>query len=196
VGVAARLKSAWRVGLFASAAAAVRHLASVTLNPRVRAEGFLHLQAGARLIVEPGGRLEAGRGVLIKNDAVVYVKRGARLVLGDRFALGHHGEISVNERVEIGADTFTAPYCYVTDSNHRYDDPAVPIRRQPMDVHPTVIGRDVWLGRGSMVLAGASVPDGCVVGAGAIVTKAHAPGDVIVGAPGRTVKNRHASGAS
>lgn len=189
--MASRIASAWRVGLLRSAAAVARHVAAVSLNPRVRADGFVHLQAGARIIVEPGATLVAGRGVLVKNDAVIYVKRGARLVLGDRFALGHHGEISVNERVEIGADTFTAPYCYVTDSNHRFDDPDVPIQRQPMDVRPTLVGRDVWMGRGAMILAGATVPDGCVVGAGAIVTKAHEPGDVIVGAPGRTVRNRY-----
>jgi len=41
-----------------------------------------------------------------------------------------------------------------------------------------------------MVLAGAVVPDGCVVGAGSIVTRSHRPGDVIVGMPGRAVKNR------
>ena len=187
-------RSAWRVGFWHSAGAAFRFLRQVVLQHGVSSDGFVNIQPRAFILVEPEARLVIGRHVQLKNDAIVYVKRGATLTISDNVSLGHHAEVSVNQDVRIGADTFTAPYVYITDSNHRFDRIDVPIQSQPMDVRPTAIGRDVWIGRGAMVLAGAQVGDHCVLGAGAIVTRTHAPGDLVVGIPGRTVRNRFKGG--
>ncbi len=54
------------------------------------------------------------------------------------------------------------------------------------------IGNDVWLGANVIVLPESSIPDGCVVGAGAIITK-HSklqPYGVYVGNPLRLIKQR------
>lgn len=54
----------------------------------------------------------------------------------------------------------------------------------------TVIGNDVWIGNGAIVLRGVKVGDGAVIGAGAVVTKDVEPYTIVVGAPARPLKKR------
>lgn len=55
---------------------------------------------------------------------------------------------------------------------------------------PTVIGNDVWIGNGAIVLRGVNVGDGAVIGAGAVVTRDVEPYTIVVGAPARPLKKR------
>lgn len=47
----------------------------------------------------------------------------------------------------------------------------------------TIIGNDVWLGRGVRVLFGVTIGDGAIIGAGAVIAKDVPPFAVVVGNP-------------
>lgn len=55
---------------------------------------------------------------------------------------------------------------------------------------PAVIGNDVWIGTGALLLGGITVGDGAVVGAGAVVTKDVAPYAVVAGNPAKELRKR------
>ena len=54
----------------------------------------------------------------------------------------------------------------------------------------TVIGNDVWIGLGAQIMAGVKIADGCVIGAGAVVTKDTEPYGVYLGVPARLKQYR------
>lgn len=56
--------------------------------------------------------------------------------------------------------------------------------------HRVVIGHDVWIGHGAIVLPGRSVGDGAVIAAGSVVTKDVAPYTIVAGNPARAVRQR------
>ncbi len=54
----------------------------------------------------------------------------------------------------------------------------------------TVIGNDVWIGSGAVILAGVKVADGAVVGANSVVTKDIEPYSIVAGSPAKHIKYR------
>ena len=73
--------------------------------------------------------------------------------------------------VEIGAHCMLANGCFVTDGNHRFDDPDMPITWQGFTSKgPTRIGDNTWLGANVVVTSGVTIGERCVVGANAVVT--------------------------
>ena len=58
----------------------------------------------------------------------------------------------------------------------------------------TRVGRNCFVGGRSMILPGVTVGDGCVIGAGAVVTKDVPGGSVVVGNPARVIKDGIAVG--
>ena len=62
---------------------------------------------------------------------------------------------------------------------------------------PIVIGSDVYLGVNAIIMAGVTIGNRCIVGAGAVVTKSVPDNSVAVGVPARVVKtvNEYFEGA-
>lgn len=54
-----------------------------------------------------------------------------------------------------------------------------------------VIGNDVWIGGGCIILEGVTIGDGAVIGAGALVTKNLPPYSVCFGVPARVIRLRY-----
>lgn len=60
----------------------------------------------------------------------------------------------------------------------------------PRSKGPVVIGNDVWIGHGAVILSGVTIGDGAVVGAGSLVAKSVAPYSLVAGNPARLVRYR------
>jgi acetyltransferase-like isoleucine patch superfamily enzyme len=110
------------------------------------------------------------------------------LQIGDRCVIGRGSHVVAHHSLVIGDDVFTGPYVYVTDQNHGYADPAVPIGRQ-MPVNAAVrIGSGSWLGAGVVVLPGACIGRNVVIAAGSVVRGTVPDWCVVAGVPARVVR--------
>lgn len=64
-------------------------------------------------------------------------------------------------------------------------------KRCPADErYEVVIGNDVWIGQGAMLLGGIEIGNGAIIGAGAVVTKDVPPYSIVAGVPARIVRYR------
>jgi acetyltransferase-like isoleucine patch superfamily enzyme len=110
------------------------------------------------------------------------------LQIGDRCVIGRGSHVVAHHSLVIGDDVFTGPYVYITDQNHSYADPDVPIGRQ-MPVNAAVrIGSGSWLGAGAVVLPGACIGCNVVIAAGSVVRGTVPDRCVAAGVPARVVR--------
>lgn len=140
-----------------------------------------------------GGRILLGDGVRICRMVELSVTCGAELRIGNGVFIGRGMLINAQELVEIGHHSQVAEYSAIHDNDHAFSDAKTLIRDQGMVSKPVLVGADVWVGAQSMLVAGATVPDGCVVGAKTLVTSKIQiePYSIIVGSPGRIVGSRN-----
>jgi maltose O-acetyltransferase len=88
--------------------------------------------------------------------------------------------------VRIGARTQIGPHVQILTADHPRDADA---RAAGVDSgRPIVIGADVWIGGGAIILPGVTIGDGAVVGAGAVVTRPVPAGVTVAGNPARPLR--------
>jgi acetyltransferase-like isoleucine patch superfamily enzyme len=110
------------------------------------------------------------------------------LRLGSRCVIGRGSHIIAHHSIDIGDDVFTGPYVYITDQNHSYANPDIPIGRQWPVNAPVSIGAGSWLGTGAVILPGADIGANVVVAAGAVVRGKVPDRCVVAGIPARVVR--------
>ncbi|MCW3069638.1 MAG: chloramphenicol acetyltransferase [Solirubrobacterales bacterium] len=111
---------------------------------------------------------------------------------GARVEVGAFCSISGEARV-LGGGEHVISRASTFPLKARLFDPAEKTAADSVDKGPTVIGNDVYIGVGAIVLSGVTIGDGAVVGAGAVVSKSIPPYAVVVGNPGRIVRYRFES---
>jgi len=136
-----------------------------------------------------GGTIFIGSDTVIEPHACLMshggtIKLGEHCYVGPFAVLYGHGGLAVGNNVKI------ATSCVLIPSNHRFDRLDVPICQQGSNDHGIIIEDDVWLGAHVCVLDGVTIATGCVIGAGAVVTKSTAPYGIYVGAPARMIALR------
>ncbi len=85
--------------------------------------------------------------------------------------------------VTIGDGTQIGPGVQILGADHPRD----PAQRRAMLEfgRPIVIGANVWIGGGALIMPGVTVGDDAIIGAGAVVTRTVAPGATVAGNPAR-----------
>jgi acetyltransferase-like isoleucine patch superfamily enzyme len=110
------------------------------------------------------------------------------LRIGDRCVIGRGSHIVAHQSIEIGDDVWAGPYVYITDQNHGYADPDMPIGRQLPVNRAVTIGAGSWLGAGVVVLPGARIGRNVVIAAGSVVRGEVPDRCVVAGVPAKIVR--------
>ena len=112
------------------------------------------------------------------------------LVIGENSGIGEYSKIMPG--VIIGDNVMMGPKCFFCTRNHEYTRTDIPMIQQGFqEQRPIKIGNDVWIGQNVIILPGVTVGNGCIIGAGAVVTK-NVPDYAIVGGnPAKILKYRN-----
>ena len=133
--------------------------------------------------VDKSGVFNTGWGVVIKSRK--------NLRVGNQVHLGDFVWINASGGITIGDNTIVGVGAVIHSANHRYKRKNLLIRRQGHDFKCVTIGSDVWIGARAIILAGVTIGDGAVIGAGSVVTKDVNPFSVVMGVPARLAHIRN-----
>jgi len=114
-----------------------------------------------------------------------YCDYGSNIYLGERVYFNFNCVILDVCEVHVGDFTFFGPAVQIYAATHPLN---AHLRRSQEFGKPVVIGSDVWVGGGSIILPGVTIGSRTVIGAGSVVTK-DIPDDVVaVGNPCRVLR--------
>ena len=148
-----RTRNIWRV---AYAALVKWWPQSCYCKPAMRVRGFF----ARRICASAGKCINIDRGATFASGVTI----------GDNSGIGKDCEL--HGEVHIGNHVMMAPECVFYTRNHETSRLDVPMGQQGETVPRAIyVGDDVWLGRRVMVMSGVHIGDGCIIAAGAVVTK-------------------------
>lgn len=125
-----------------------------------------------------------GEGAYIRPP--FYVDYGYQITVGARTFANFGCTFLDVAPITIGADVQIGPRVQLLTPTHPLD---AELRRAKWEAaEPIVIGDNVWLGGGAIVLPGVTIGANTVVGAGAVVTKDLPANVVAVGNPARIMR--------
>lgn len=125
------------------------------------------------------------------HDGAIVDALGGWIEIGDRTTINPYCVLYGAGGLSIGANCGIATQSVVVAAQHTFELTGIPMMDQPVIADGIIIEDDVWLGAGSKILDGVRVSSGCVIAAGAIVTKDCPPGAVMAGVPARRLKTRN-----
>jgi acetyltransferase-like isoleucine patch superfamily enzyme len=134
-----------------------------------------------RLQIGPHALLEPGVWLTAPDNAQIRIGAGTFLNLGVM--------VAAYELVEIGDHCMLANGCFVTDGNHRFEDPNLPVPWQGFTSKgPTRIADNVWCGANVVVTSGVTIGERCVIGANSVVVEDIPPFSIAAGAPAKVLR--------
>ena len=145
----------------------------VTLGANVVIHGFVNLY-GCRIgdetsigsFVEIQKRATVGKRCKIQSHS--FICEG--VIIGDECFVGH-GVIFINDRYPIAA----------TPNGRK-------LRDREWTLEKTIVADRASIGSGAIIMCGLRIGTGATIGAGAVVTKNVAPGEVVAGVPARAIR--------
>lgn len=130
----------------------------------------LFKEVGESVWIEPDFRCEFGKNITIEDN--VYINFGCVIL--------DCAEVIIGKNTLIGPNIGIYAVNHVTDAEERINGGCY---RKP--IH---IGKNVWLGGDVKILAGVSIGDNTIIGAGSIVTKDIPSNVIAVGNPCKVIR--------
>jgi acetyltransferase-like isoleucine patch superfamily enzyme len=130
-----------------------------------------------------------GEHTLLEPNVWLTASAPARIRIGSGTFLNLGVMVAATQLVEIGDHCMFANGCFVTDGNHRFDNPEQPVTWQGFSSRgPTRIGDNVWCGANVVVTSGVTIGERSVIGANSVVTDDVPPFSIAAGVPARVVR--------
>ncbi len=147
---------------------------------RLRAVAYrpLFKKCGRNLRVDSGvtilgfENISLGDNISIMKNSYIYAHDGGELTIGDNFTLNSNSQLGASfGKIIIGSDCAIAPNCILRASNHRFDNPDIPFRKQGHTYGEIILEDDIWIASNCVITADTVIGRSSIIGAGSVVTR-------------------------
>ncbi len=137
-------------------------------------------------------KMKIGKDTNIHPTALI--REGEFVTIGNHCLINHNNLIqagkSENGSITIGNYVHTGANVMMIAFNHGFYTRDIPTKQQDYLDAPIVIEDDVWIGGGSIILAGVTIGKGAIIAAGAVVNKDVPEYAIVGGIPAKVLKYR------
>lgn len=142
---------------------------------------FHYLQShslSSEIKVNKKAKLVLAKNTQLSADCDIFLGKGALIEIGERTFFNKRCMVSAHKEIIIGRNCLFGPDVKIYDNNHVIKAGAGVVHGEHSS-KAIYIGNNCWLASNVVVLAGATIEDNCVIGAGVII-KGHVPANSIV----------------
>ncbi|KAF0180300.1 MAG: transferase hexapeptide repeat containing protein [Nitrospirae bacterium] len=164
------------------------------LMRRILAKTLLK-KVGCNLVLSPGvafphpETLEIGNDVFIGAHAILQGRRDGSCRIGNKVWIGAHCFFDTRDLI-VGDFVGWGPGSKVLGSEHTADAPGKPIIATDLRIRPVRVHNNCDIGVNAVIMPGVTIGEGCIIGAGAVVTKSIEAFHIAAGVPAKTVRKR------
>lgn len=180
---------AWRglmlgpgVRVFAKSNISWGHMVRIGAGCRLSGLGHQGMHLGDHVAIGEQSRLIV---------STTFDQLGSHIRIGDRVGIGEFAYLGGAGGLEIGPDCIIGQYLSCHPENHHFERPDELIRLQGTSRKGIKIGANCWIGAKVTILDGVEIGEGCVIAAGAVVTRSMPAKTVIGGVPAKVIAHRH-----
>lgn len=137
--------------------------------------------------------LHGTRNIRFSHNAYIYpdlyleTQGVGSITLGDDVVMSRGVHLVSHCQITIGAGTMLGEYSSVRDANHQRCN-GFALREAGFTSTPIVIGQEVWIGRGAIILPGVHIGDRATIAANSVVNRDVPAGAVVGGVPAKMIK--------
>ena len=115
----------------------------------------------------------------------------SNILIQDHVYIGPNATIYAHGKVVISRGTIIGPNLTIYTANHNFSSSskAIPYDEY-LEKREVVVLENVWIGGNVILLPGAKIGEGVIVGAGAVIAKEIAPYSIVIGNPCRVIGKR------
>lgn len=129
--------------------------------------------------VEPSGRVEIGHDSVLVGAVFMCMKS---ICIGACCHISYNVTLSDCDFHPVNIDARRRDTIAIAPSGDRAGRP-------PFPAEPVVIGRDVWIGTGAIILKGVTIGDGATIAPGTVLARDVPPGACATGNPAEVMEN-------
>lgn len=141
-------------------------------------------------------RVKASASARFVHGNAISFAKGADIRAPHFVEMGHHISFGKNFTSEV--DMRIGNYVLISSNvsfigrDHPFEDPMVSVYSASRDDSSLIeIGSDVLVGFGAIIVGTTIIGDGCIIGAGSVVTRNLPPYTVCAGVPAKPIRNRY-----
>ncbi|BEV13680.1 acyltransferase [Herbaspirillum sp. DW155] len=120
----------------------------------------------------------------------VIIVHSDRITVGSNFGVNSGSYINGVGGIEFGSYVLIGSNVTISSGQHPIEGAEPPVFARETLPRKIVIGDDVWIGAGAVIMPGVTIARGTVIGANSVVTKDTEEYAVMVGAPARQIRKR------
>ena len=133
------------------------------------------------VVIELGkkAKLILGRTVRVHSGSKIKVRKGAKCNIGDNVKINYNCIIVCHDNITIGSGTEFGPSVYIYDHDHKFDKEKGVLSNE-FNTAPVEIGKNVWIGAGTIILKGTKIGDNSVIGASSVIKGEYPSSSLII----------------
>ena len=147
-----------------------------------------HLGKGIKQI-RVTNKMKLGTGSSFYSNVILEIGENAPLTIGRNFTISYGSIIVCNAGVQIGDYVMIGEYTSLRDTTHSSDKTELAFCKQTDISLPIILGNNVWIGRGCILLPGTVIGDNVIVGANSVVKGALESNSIYAGSPATKIKS-------